>query len=463
MLQENNPKHSKLNILRVVLAIIFAVVTSGMIYQLYSALHSPIKTISAIPGNGNEGVTLTAIAIREETALTLPGAGYTILARDGARLEKGAAWAAAFKSREQEAAYRQLQECEILRERLLALQGSTLTGLSTQKLEAEISGLFLDFLDSTADGTLAHEPDAAAALSEKWGVLSALSSGESDYVGKKISALKKEINQLTQKTKSGKKLNTPVSGIYISAADGMEDSGKMATRIALAGSVMENENGKAKNAPLTVAEIEKLIAQKATTSGHSGGKLVSGFIWYFAAAVPAEEAQLLSAGSSYHAILEQLGGKRITLTLESIGVQKGSQIPLVFSCSAQDEQILRLRVTQLRVILKEDDGLRIPRSAIHVLDGETGVFVRIGNKIRFRRALVRCAGEDYVIVRALSQAELESLNPDTPPANRSAIAMREQQISEDATAAGKKRPPSVQRYDEVIVEGRNLEKKIVKQ
>ncbi|MDR3344417.1 MAG: hypothetical protein LBT21_02305 [Oscillospiraceae bacterium] len=458
MRQASKAKGNRLNIFRVFLAALFLVVTAGMVYQLASALYSPLKTVPAIPGSGNEGITLTAIALREESALALPGTGYTILARDGVRLEKGADWAAAFKSREQEAAYRKMQECEVLRNRLLALQGSTLTGLSAQKLEAEISGLFLDFLDSTADGTLAREPAAAAELSEKWGVLSALSAGESDYVGKKILALGKEIEQLAQKTESGKTLQTPTAGMYIAYADGLEDGGKLAAKIAQP-MTADGNNGEVKST-LTAAEIEKLLAQKAAPPAHSGGKLVTGFIWYFAAAASPEDSQRLKVGEIYPVILEQNGGKRITLTLESIGIQENGQIPLVFSCSAQDEQLLRLRVTQLHIILKEAEGLLVPRSAIHVLDGETGVFVRIGNKIRFRRALVRCSGDDYVVVKALTQAELESLNSDAPAASRSPIALREQQISDAAKASGKVRPYSLQRYDEVIVEGRNLEEKI---
>jgi hypothetical protein len=84
--------------------------------------------------------------------------------------------------------------------------------------------------------------------------------------------------------------------------------------------------------------------------------------------------------------------------------------------------------------------------------------VRFANKIRFRRALVRCTSDEYVIVRALSQAEIDSLGEPLPE-NRSQLALLEQQLSEAAAAEGKTRPGSVQCYDEVIVEGRDLESK----
>ena len=443
-------KGSAMNIFRVFLATLLAVTAAGMGYQLYTALRSPIKTAEAMPGSGSEGIALTAIAIREESALTLPGAGYTILARDGTRLEKGADWAAAFASKGQAAEYRKLQEYEALRGRLRALQGSTLTGLSEQKLEAEISGLFLDFLDSTADGTLEREPAAAADLSEKWGVLSALGAG-SDYVSQKIAELSSEIKRLDKKIQSGEKLQTPAAGIYVSLTDGFEDGGALSARIEKAHS--------AGRAPLSVRETEELLSRNAAASS-SGGRLVTGVLWHLAANAPVEDAQRLRIGGAYTAETEQLGGRRLRLTLESVGEAGDGTVPLVFSCSAQDEQCLRLRVTRLNIILKEEEGLRVPRAAVHVVNGETGVFVYENGKVYFRRAIVRCAGGDYVIVRALSTGEIESLN-EASPGDRSQLALREKQLDEKAEAMDKKRPGSVRRYDRVILEGRDLERRMV--
>jgi hypothetical protein len=449
MVRRKTVKKWEINWFRVFLAALGLVIFAGMIYQIFTALRSPIKTTPAIPGTEYESLELDALALRQEQTLPLPSSGYTILASDGARLAKGEAWAASFPKQGQAADYARLKELRVLRERLAALSGSTLTGLSAQKLETEISELFLDFIDSSADGSLADEPEALAALSEKWGVLSALSAGESDYVEKKLSALDSEIKALEKSTASGKTAESPSAGVYISYSDGLENGGDAWKEII-------KSSGKASSAVLTEnlnslhpQDIDALLAGQAKEN--TDGKIVTAFVWYFVANAPAAEVTRLYVGEKYTAVPGQTG-ERITIVLENIGSVEDGRVPLVFSCTAQDAALFRLRGTKLTLILNEQSGLRVPRSAIHVQDGETGVFILERKQVKFRRTLIRCTNEDYVIVRALSSDELESLKTDNP----SSIALREQQLAEAAAQAGKERPSSLQRYDNIIIEGRGL-------
>ncbi|MCL2023162.1 MAG: hypothetical protein FWG82_02185 [Oscillospiraceae bacterium] len=426
--------------MKIIFGVILVIVTAGMIYQLAAALYQPIKTVSAIPAAGSEVISVHAIAIRDETPLTLPDSGYTLLARDGARLDKGASWAAAFSSKKQAADYRNLQEKEQLRERLLKLQNSTLTGLSTHKLEAQVSELFLDFLDSCADGIFADVPETLAAVSEKWGVLSALSGGDADYTRDKIAALDKEISALRGGLQSERRQLTPAAGIYIGYSDGFEDlQGK---EIALAHAK--------KQVPMSVKTIDKLLMRQPAPA--DGGRLVTSVRWYFAANVDALDAQLFKVGDEINGEIAALGGRRVRLILESIGERANDRFPMIFSCAAQDSELLRLRVTGLNLLLKEETGLSIPREAVRVVDGETGVYVSIAGKIQFRRMIIRANAENYVIVRELSQEERESLGDKNKPS--SAIALKEKLLDDEAKAMNKKRPAHVQRYDKVIVQGK---------
>ncbi|MDR0884178.1 MAG: hypothetical protein LBN05_06210 [Oscillospiraceae bacterium] len=419
-------------------------VSSGaLVYNLLRDTINTIQTVPAMPGSGTEGFSVTVAALREEIPLKLPE-GYTLLVKDGERLAKNAAWAAKFQTKDAQKAYGTLQEKRALRERLRNLQSSALVGLSEAKLEAELSGLFLKFLDSTADGTLDALPAAADVLSEKWSVLEVVHAEKKDYIGDKIRSLDKEIAALEKKTATAKRLTTTAAGYY-SAANAPGVGTALADKILR---ITQSTQG-AQSPTLTVAEVTQLLRSKPAASAGFTGNLVTGFNWVIVANIPAKNALLLRLGHAVQAVHERAGGGAFKLTVEYMGREEDGEVPVVFSCA--DQGAWKLHGDSLRIVLREEEGLRLPRGALHIVEGEPGFFVKTGGRVVFRRAIVRCTEGDVVIVRALSNAELTQ---------KTSVALREEELDAAAKKAGKSRPKSLQRYDAVIVNGRDLEKKI---
>jgi hypothetical protein len=79
------------------------------------------------------------------------------------------------------------------------------------------------------------------------------------------------------------------------------------------------------------------------------------------------------------------------------------------------------RVTDCEILFKQYRGIKIPKTAIHFVDGEMGVFVNYSNMVQFRKIDPMFEDENYVIV------------PSTPTASN-----------------------QVKLYDSIIVKGRNL-------
>ena len=133
------------------------------------------------------------------------------------------------------------------------------------------------------------------------------------------------------------------------------------------------------------------------------GKLVYSQTWYFAALLP--EGTGYEVGEALTVEFDTLGQFPMTLCHLS-PVADGKQLA-AFSCRREMGQILNRRRLSGEILGQRLRGLEVPKEALYHIDGETGVYVLVGQRAKWK---------NIKILRILEQSVLAEYFPSDPAA-----------------------------------------------
>ena len=370
--------------------LIFAVLYVGV--QLYAILHHTYKTETAILATMSDSVKLTGTAVFDATPVSGEGdLGY--LVENGERVTVGTVIAERYTAEGQDLQREALtnldREISLLNKSQNS-SGSDLSVLTTQTQTALYN--LLDQLDRGAYGNIrSAEEDFLLAQNRMQ-----ISTGQSSGFDATIAELQAERDSIAASLDGLENLVAETNGYFVSS-----DSAHLTT--------LDQET--ADNA--TVSELSDLLSQNLTASADGkAGWIVSGFSWRFYATCDLDTA----AGKQD----DPLSATVVSVeTDEEAGLAK-----IVLECGTINSEVLTLGQETAQIDLHTYTGIRIDSKALHIVDGNNGVYVKVGNLQRFRKITILYQNEDYILV-------------DTDGA-----------VGTDN---------EVRLYDEVIVEGTNLQ------
>ena len=166
----------------------------------------------------------------------------------------------------------------------------------------------------------------------------------------------------------------------------------------------------------SAAELQALLQTEIPTAGEGlAGRIASGFAWRFYGVCD------LDTAARFDGKQEEPLDATVTAveTDEEAGLAK-----LTIECQTINANVLRLGQETAQIDLHTYEGIRVNRQALHIVDGERGVYVKYGNLQRFRKITILFEDENYLLVPADGQVGTDN---------------------------------EVRLYDEVIVEGPNLQ------
>lgn len=149
------------------------------------------------------------------------------------------------------------------------------------------------------------------------------------------------------------------------------------------------------------------------------GRMVYSSLYYAAACLPTEDAAAFKVGVDYRAICGDAAGSELTLTCIRRETN-GEDTLLVFSTQDLPDMLVNVRKLLVEAVLEETSGYRVPTGAVVTLSSPTtgepvsGVYILSGNRIEFRRILVRAERDGYVIAQTVEevQSALEDADAD---------------------------------------------------
>jgi len=230
------------------------------------------------------------------------------------------------------------------------------------------------------------------------------------------SSQKKELTQLSslkaQRDKIANQISnsytpvySPKSGVFVPSTDGFESE--------ITPNIIE---------ALTPSSLKKYLEQtKKITKNVHQYKIDDDFTWYVAVSVSASEASDLKVGSTVNLRFPNLSMDTVECTIEKISEAESGRVVVTCSSMGDVGGLYHVRQTAVQLIKNTYTGFIVDKSAIHIDDGKTGVFIDSGGIAKFKEANILINEQDVAIIKQDST-------------NKDALTL----------------------YDSVIVEGKNM-------
>ncbi len=208
-----------------------------------------------------------------------------------------------------------------------------------------------------------------------------LATGREEDYKQVISDLNNQLKQLKSKYSSTEKsVKSDYSGYFVNFTDGYEN-------------VLDYENIE----DVTVQEVENLKPYKVNEN--EVGKVISENEWYLVCVVDTTDVSNVAEGDKLRIGTSLSSVNELVVKVEAINKsENGQKSVLVFSCMKMNEELATLRQKEMQIVLKNYNGLKVNSRAIRIKDGKKGVYVKLGNIIKFIETDIIYNSKDYVIV-----------------------------------------------------------------
>lgn len=383
----------------ILLAAVFAV------HQFISSVYSPVKTETAVFYSASDGLNITGLIIRSETLVTSSGSGVMhFVLEDGSRVAKDGVIANIYDS---ESASITLSKIDSVNTKIEDIEEmlsyNDLEAADLDMINAKATQSLNNLIVSGASGNFGNMSELSDEL------LSALNRrqvamGETTDFSAQLEQLKAEKNELSASLPAAKgTVKAAMSGYFVSKADGYETVLTCGNPESITPEFMSS---------VSAAELPDGVI----------GKIVSDYEWYIAAEISINESLKYKEGDSLTIYTSVKSYPKLPVTVKKINIsESSSSAVVVFSCNEMNSELATMRSGPMTVVTKEYDGLRVPSSALRVVDSKRGVYVLTGMQVKFVEVNVLYKDDSYMIC--------------------------EKQTSDESV---------LRLYDEVIVKGKNL-------
>ena len=383
----------------ILLAAVFAV------HQFISSVYSPVKTETAVFYSASDGLNITGLIIRSETLVTSSEGGVMhFVLEDGSRVAKDGVIANIYDS---ESASITLSKIDSVNTKIEDIEEmlsyNDLEAADLDMINAKATQSLNNLIVSGASGNFGNMSELSDEL------LSALNRrqvamGETTDFSDQLEQLKAEKNELSASLPAAKgKVKAAMSGYFVSKADGYETVLTCGNPESITPEFMSS---------VSAAELPDGVI----------GKIVSDYEWYIAAEISINESLKYKEGDSLTIYTSVKSYPKLPVTVKKINIsESSSSAVVVFSCNEMNSELATMRSGPMTVVTKEYDGLRVPSSALRVVDSKRGVYVLTGMQVKFVEVNVLYKDDSYMIC--------------------------EKQTSDESV---------LRLYDEVIVKGKNL-------
>jgi len=305
-----------------------------------------------------DDIETTGVAIRNERIITSEKQGVIVSSIDnGGKVSKGETVANVYKSTDEARAYMRMAELEVMLEQFRSMEtAGEDNATEVTALQKAIRGELLELsgliYDGDAPGAV-EVSDELLYLLNKTQVATRLVDNFSDKAAKlenELAALK------AQYPDEPGRLKSPLSGYYISAADGYESL--LSTDIC---------------SSLTPEKLDEILAIRQEPDNSSVvGKIADDYIWYMACEVSSEDAERLARDYDGNYVLKDYTlylaySELDSITAKLVGVNTGadtSRRVLIFECSYMVSELSTVRIQPVTIELSSYSGLEINSDSI---------------------------------------------------------------------------------------------------
>ena len=351
--------------------------------QLISSLYIPVKTENAVFYTANDGFKITGQIIRQETLITSNSDGVLhFITQDGTRVSKNGVIANIYSDSNASVTVSQIDS---LKSQIADIEDilcyNDIEAANLELINSKISSALSQVVFSSGGGNYAETEELTevllAANNRKQAAL-----GVTSGLSERLESLKSQLSTLESQLPEIKgKVVSAQSGYFVSKTDGYEN-------------VLSTED-----LDKFTPEFLNDIKPEKTPEGVIG-KIVSDYEWYIAATVSLNDSLQYKEGQELKLLTAIKSSPSLAVTVKKINISEAEErAVIVFACSDMNSELATVRSGNMTVVSREYSGLKIPKKALRVVDGEKGVYVQTGMQINFVPVEVIYRNDEYLICK----------------------------------------------------------------
>lgn len=363
----------------VILWILLAAIAAYFGYNVVSSLYAPLMTATVTPYEAGAGYYASGFVVREEELLYSQYGTTVLNCAEGAHVAANDTVATGYRSEDAKTRQTRIDELSGQIEQLQYAWSAVSSVYDQAALDADIAGdlaqlsryLALRDMNSVSD----LSPELKGLILRRTG-----SDSDSGSLQARISTLQAELETLeAQSAGDTSTILAGKAGTFSAAVDGYE-------------SVLTPE----RLMEMTVAEFESV--QPDETDANAIGRLVTSATWYYACVVPASELSGVEEGDRATLTFARDYYQPVTMRVARLGGNEAGSRLLVLSSDRALQNVTLLRQQSAEIVFTSYSGLRVPKSAVRVENGQTGVYILEGTLAKWKPiTILHDTGESYVV------------------------------------------------------------------
>lgn len=412
--REKREKRRRKRAIKITMLVIAGIVFLYFAAAVFVALWSNISTALAVGGSLQESVRVNGYVFKNQSVINAEWDGhFECLVSEGERVKQGQTIGYIYRvapSREKIDRIKKLHKMILISE---AFDKGVYMSGAEGAAEKKVSEMVRDLSDVRQNYNLKEALDKKEAIDIFISKKKTSSTDEqSDEIYSDTEKLLIELDSLEKEAGESLRVVAQTGGVYSSKIDGLEDS-----------LAYDKANGLTPSQLSALDEKETMHTGEVLT-GQPLCKIVDNYNWYYAVNVRDSIAEDFKIGQSVQMSFYDLANGLVKGTVKSISESENGKRTIVISSNRYVDGIYSTSHASADIVTVNVDGIKLPVGCLRVKDGVTGLYVIRLDRVTFVPVNVIYKNDEWVI---LSAAEPE--------------------------LGGAK----LKIYDEVIIEGRNLE------
>lgn len=366
-------------IFHVVGLLALALVSVYIIVQCFVVFRRSYKTETAIKYTLAESITLDGVVAFDSVDVAGSGdLGY--LVQDGERVTNGTVVAEVYTDDSQGLQRERLDRLERTITLLTKSQNSTGSDLSV--LTNQTKQALYNLLDKINTAQYSGITDAENTFLLAQNRLQ-VSTGQTEGFADTIAALQVEYDSIKAQLDALQTITATTNGYFSSTA--------ASPAIAADRQALDDADP---------ATLQKMLADGFPAAATDrAGQITTGFSWKFYAVCDLDTAARFDNISSVKISVPGKQNTPLSATVEEVALDKDNGIAkIVLQCQTINAEVLSFGQETAQIDLKTYEGIRIDKEALHIVDGQRGVYVKYGNLQRFLKITTLYENDSYILI-----------------------------------------------------------------
>jgi len=369
---------------KIIAALLSLMVIAFIGVQAYRSMYSPIRTETAIMYTSYDSITTTGLVLREEKIITSDLQGVkTFKIEDGGRVQKDGVIIEVFTN--EEAAKSKAKITEIDREIEALTEVSRLSDnyvLHIDLLSGQVDEKIYGLRKIISNKDFIKLDEAKKEYCEAINKYRIGIGKETNY-NERINALKEEKKELEKIKNTSNTVKSPAAGYFVSQADGFE-------------AIIETDQ----IPKIGIDKYNELLKNKKEIPKNATGKIITNYDWYMVCTLSENDGKKITSGVNMNISLPFSLTEELEVSVVCLNSKPGKESVVVLKCSSMYEELSLIREPYVKLIINKHSGLRVSKKAVRFENGERGVFVLMGQEVKFKKIEALYTESNYMICKS---------------------------------------------------------------